>query len=84
VLDAALELFNERGTAAVSTDHVAARARAGQGNLYYWFGDKGEIVRELYAQFVAAVRLLGARPAGAARSSVCTWRSPLRAGPCST
>lgn len=49
MLDAASELFNERGTAAVSTDHVAARASASQGNLYYWFGDKGEIVRELYA-----------------------------------
>jgi len=54
VLDAALELFNERGTAAVTTNHVAASAGVSPGNLYYWFGDKAEIVRELYAQFVAA------------------------------
>jgi AcrR family transcriptional regulator len=54
VLDAALELFNERGSSAVTTNHVAARARISPGNLYYWFSDKDEIVRELYARYVAA------------------------------
>jgi AcrR family transcriptional regulator len=54
VLNAALELFNERGSTAVTTNHVAASAGISPGNLYYWFSDKGEIVRELYAQFVAA------------------------------
>lgn len=54
VLSAALDLFNERGTAAVTTNHVAASAGISPGNLYYWFSDKDEIVRELYAQFVAA------------------------------
>lgn len=53
VLEAALELFNERGSAAVTTNHVAARAGISPGNLYYWFCDKDEIVRELYAQLVA-------------------------------
>ena len=61
VLSSALELFNEDGTAAVSTNHVALRAGISPGNLYYWFGDKDEIIRELYAQFVAAYdRLWGA------------------------
>lgn len=61
VLSSALELFNEGGTAAVSTNHVAAQAGISPGNLYYWFGDKDEIIRELYAQFVAAYeRLWGA------------------------
>jgi AcrR family transcriptional regulator len=54
VLLAALELFNERGSAAVTTNHVAAKAGISPGNLYYWFADKNEIIRELYAQFVAA------------------------------
>ena len=54
VLTAALELFNERGSASVTTNHVAARAGISPGNLYYWFSDKNEIVRQLYAQFVAA------------------------------
>jgi AcrR family transcriptional regulator len=53
VLKAALELFNERGSAAVTTNHVAARAGISPGNLYYWFSDKDEIVRELYALLVA-------------------------------
>jgi len=54
VLSAALELFNERGSSAVTTNHVAARAGISPGNLYYWFSDKDEIVRELYARYVAA------------------------------
>jgi AcrR family transcriptional regulator len=61
VLNAALELFNERGSAAVTTNHVAACAGISPGNLYYWFSNKDEIVRELYAQFAAAYeRLWGA------------------------
>lgn len=58
ILSAALELFNERGSAAVTTNHVAARAGISPGNLYYWFTDKNEIVRELYAQFVEAYEQL--------------------------
>ena len=54
VLNAALELFNDQGSASVTTNHVAARAGISPGNLYYWFADKNEIIRELYAQFVAA------------------------------
>jgi AcrR family transcriptional regulator len=53
VLDAALDLFNDQGSASVTTNHVAARAGISPGNLYYWFSDKNEIVRELYARFVA-------------------------------
>jgi AcrR family transcriptional regulator len=58
VLNAALELFNERGSASVTTNHVAARAGISPGNLYYWFSDKNEIVRELYGQYVAAYEQL--------------------------
>lgn len=54
ILDAARELFNERGTAAVTTNHVAANAGISPGNLYYWFSDKDEIIRELYAGFAGA------------------------------
>ena len=58
VLAAALELFNARGTAAVTTNHVAVRAGVSPGNLYYWFSDKDEIVRLLYAQYVSAYEQL--------------------------
>lgn len=61
MLNAALDLFNERGCGSVTTNHVAARAGISPGNLYYWFSDKNEVIRELYAQFVAAYeRLWGA------------------------
>lgn len=67
ILDAALELFNERGSAAVTTNHVAARAGISPGNLYYWFSGKDEIVRELYARLVASYEgLWGAVDGGSA------------------
>lgn len=54
ILDAARDLFNEQGTAAVSTNHIAAAAGLSPGNLYYHFTDKQEIIRELHARYAAA------------------------------
>lgn len=54
ILDAARRLFNERGTAAVSTNHVAVEAGISPGNLYYHFADKREIIRALHARYAAA------------------------------
>jgi AcrR family transcriptional regulator len=54
ILDAALALFNERGTAAVSTNHIAAEAGLSPGNLYYHFAGKREIIRALHARYAAA------------------------------
>jgi len=54
ILDAALVLFNERGTAAVSTNHIAAEAGLSPGNLYYHFAGKQEIIRGLHARYAAA------------------------------
>jgi AcrR family transcriptional regulator len=48
IADAALVLFNNEGTHAISTRHVAARVGISPGNLYYHFGNKEEIVVELY------------------------------------
>lgn len=54
ILDAAQDLFNEQGTAPVSTNHIAAAAGLSPGNLYYHFADKQEIIRELHARYAAA------------------------------
>lgn len=47
VLDAALELFNERGVGTVSTRAIAKRAGLSSGNLHYHFPTKEAVVRAL-------------------------------------
>ena len=46
----ALSLFNEQGTAAVSTNHIAAELGISVGNLYWHFGDKEAIIRALFQE----------------------------------
>lgn len=53
ILDAARTLFDERGVAAVSTNHIASQAGVSPGNLYYWFDNKDAIVRELFTEYAA-------------------------------
>lgn len=50
ILAAALRLFNESGTAAVSTNHIAEALGISPGNLYYHFGNKEEIISALFEQ----------------------------------
>ena len=50
ILEAALVLFNEQGTANVTTNHIAAALNMSPGNLYYHYRNKAEIVRELFAR----------------------------------
>jgi AcrR family transcriptional regulator len=64
ILDAALALFNERGTAAVSTNHIAAAAGLSPGNLYYHYSDKQEIIRALHEHYAAAHEALWDTGAG--------------------
>ena len=54
VLEAALSLFNEQGTSAVSTNHIAEAAGISPGNLYYHFRNKEEIIRALFERLFAA------------------------------
>ncbi len=54
ILDAALVLFNERGSANVTTNHIAEAMGISPGNLYYHFRNKAEIVRGLFQRIMAA------------------------------
>lgn len=64
ILDTALALFNDRGAANVTTNHIAEAAGISPGNLYYHFGNKAEIVRGLFARILAAWSANYALPAG--------------------
>jgi AcrR family transcriptional regulator len=48
ILDTALALFNDAGTAPISTNHIAAAAGISPGNLYYHFRNKEQIVQALF------------------------------------
>jgi len=54
ILDAALTLFNERGTDNVTTNHIAEALSMSPGNLYYHYRNKAEIVRALFARIQSA------------------------------
>src|SRR4051812_6110601 len=52
ILQAALELFNEHGTAAVSCNRIAERASISKGNLQYHFRNKREIIYAVFQQAI--------------------------------
>ena len=66
ILETALALFNRHGAPQVTTADIADEMSISPGNLYYHFGNKDEIVVELYERYEASVRPLyadrGGRP----------------------
>lgn len=54
ILEMALDLFNQKGTGAVSTNHIAEALTMSPGNLYYHFRSKDEIIRALFERLFAA------------------------------
>lgn len=50
ILFTARNLFNEHTASAISTNHIAAEMDISPGNLYYYFKNKEEIIREIYMQ----------------------------------
>jgi AcrR family transcriptional regulator len=53
IIDAALDLFNQHGTASISTNHIAEALGMSPGNLYYHFRNKDEIVRGIFERLFA-------------------------------
>lgn len=54
ILYTALQLFNESGTAVVSTNHIAEALGISPGNLYYHFRNKEEIIRAIFERLFTA------------------------------
>ena len=53
ILQAALELFNEHGSAAVSSNRIAERCGISKGNLQYHFKNKQEIIYAIFQQAIS-------------------------------
>jgi len=52
ILQTALELFNEHGTAAISATRIAARSGISKSNLQYHFRNKREIIFAVFQQAI--------------------------------
>ena len=55
ILDACLRLFNELGPAAVTTAEIARTVGINEGNLYYYFKKKEDILVALFEMFELAL-----------------------------
>lgn len=68
LLDAALQLFRERGFEAITVGDIASRAGVAPASIYRRFGDKEGLLREAYRHFTGnALAMLEAMPAATAQ-----------------
>lgn len=63
ILVGALELFNEAGTAPISTNHIAEAVGISPGNLYYHFRNKEAIIAALFKRMFVQWDRMYALPA---------------------
>jgi AcrR family transcriptional regulator len=50
VLEASIDLFNQSGVVAITTNHIADHLKISPGNLYFHFRNKEAIIVELFEQ----------------------------------
>ena len=60
VLESSLELFNVRGVSNVTTAEIARTVGINEGNLYYYFQKKEQLVTALFDAFEAEIRVTAA------------------------
>ena len=51
IIKIATELFNDYGTKAITTNHIAKKLEISPGNLYYHFKNKFDIIRSISEKF---------------------------------
>ncbi|MDQ0273907.1 TetR/AcrR family transcriptional regulator [Cytobacillus purgationiresistens] len=64
IIYAAIKLFNEHGTGAVSTNRIASEAGISPGNLYYHFKNKEDIIRSILQEMIGEWDKLWLTPKG--------------------
>jgi AcrR family transcriptional regulator len=62
LLDVCRDLFNERGPDSVTTAQIAAAAAMNEGNLYYHFQRKEQLLEALFDAFESAVQQTAGTP----------------------
>lgn len=55
ILTSSIELFNQSGVVAVTTNHIASALGISPGNLYFHFRNKEEIIVELFDRMCADI-----------------------------